>query len=439
MKTYNHLFESMLLPDTVAKCALDAAEGKLRRREVMSAFREFDKTYDHVVSCAKNPNYRPCEDNTHEIIDGANHKPREIEKPMFCPEQILHHMIIEPFKPVLLDGLYEQVYGCLPPTVKEGKDGRKLIRKYGPHAAIRQLRKWVQTGTKVFVAETDIHHAYGSVKIAILSRQMRRVIKDKEWLRITHQFLHYRPGNPADEELRGLILGHYTSPWFFNFYLKQFDHFAAALPGVKYLRFADNIFLVGTNKRKVHKALDAIREYLGRELELELNSCTQVYRFEYEDRRGKFRGRAVNALGAVIHCNRVTLRKSILMRIRRKSMRIVRKNGSVTWHDGASMFSRLSWIRHTDTYIYYMKYIKPNLNTRQLKQRVRNHSRKLMPIAKERRRIINDGLEKSARLSGREAAGVGHDNERGRCLPEEEHRTHHGRGYGREDCRTLAV
>lgn len=403
MRTYKHLFEPMLLPETVAKCALDAAEGKLRRKEVIGAFVKFDKAYDLVVSCAKNPDYRPCEDNTHEIIDGANHKPREIEKPMFCPEQILHHMIIEPFKPVLLDGLYEQVYGCLPPTVKVGKDGKKTIRKYGPHAAIRQLRKWVQIGAKVYVAETDIHHAYGSVNIAILTRKMRRVIRDGEWLRLTYQFLHYKPDDLASEELCGLILGHYTSPWFFNFYLKDFDHFAAALPGVKYLRFADNIFLVGASKRKVHKALAAIRDYLGRELKLELNSCTQVYRFEYQDRRGKIRGRAVNALGAVIHYNRVTLRKSILMRMRRKAMRIARKKGSVTWHDGASMLSRLSWIRHTDTHTYYAKYIKPNINTRQLKRRIREHSRKLMPIAEERRRIINDGLEKSARLAGREA------------------------------------
>ncbi len=405
MKTYTHLFDPMLKPITVAKCALDAAEGKLHRKEVIGAFVKFDKTHDRVVTCAKDPNYRPCEDNTHEIIDGANHKPREIEKPMFCPEQILHHMIVEPFKPVLLDGLYEQVYGCLPPVIKQMPNGKiKVVKKFGPHAAIRQLRKWVQIGRKVYVCETDIHHAYGSVRIATLARQMARVIKDKEWLRLTFQFLHYRENDPESEELCGLILGHYTSPWFFNFYLKQFDHFAAALPGVKYLRFADNFFLVGTSKRKVHRALDAIREYLRRELKLELNGSTQVYRFEYGlgryDKKGEelTRGRAVNALGAVIHHNRVTLRKSILMRARRKALRIAKKTNR-TWHDGSSMFARLSWIRFTDTYTYYAEHIKPIINTRQLKAKVRKHSLEAMPIAEERRRIINDGLEKSARLS----------------------------------------
>lgn len=402
MKTYKHLFEQMLSPDMVCRCALEAAEGKLRRHEVMRAFLNFDATYDHVVACAHNPNYHPCENNTHEIIDGANHKAREIEKPMFCPEQILHHMIIEPFKPVLLSGLYEQVYGCLPPDIRTGRDGKTWVRKFGPHAAIRQLQKWVQTGGKVYVCETDIHHAYGSVHIATLATQMERVIKDKEWLRLVFQFLHFVPGASGSEDLRGLILGHYTSPWFFNFYLKDFDRFAAALDGVKYLRFADNFFLVGTNKRKVHRALDAMREYLRKKLSLELNRCTQVYRFEWQDKTGKVRGRAVNALGAVVHHDRVTLRKGILLRMRRKAVRIARKSRK-TWHDGASMFSRLAWIRFTNTWQYYAKYIKPNLNTRQLKAKVRAHSRALAPAAEKRRRTIYEGLEKSARLLGRKA------------------------------------
>lgn len=411
MKTYKHLFQTMLNPETVAKCALDAAEGKLRRREVLTAFREFDNTYDLVTACAKDPNFCPCEDNRHEIIDGANHKSREIEKPMFCPEQILHHMIIEPFKPVLMDGLYEQVYGCIPPMITVDKNGKKHIRKYGPHAAVHQLKKWVQVGKKVYVAEADVHHAYGSVRIAILAKQMKRVIKDREWLRLTFQFLHYKPNDPSADMMCGLILGHYTSPWFFNFYLKGFDHFAAAIPDVKYLRFADNIFLVGTNKRKVRRALDAIREYLWSELRLRLNDNSQVYRFEYgigkfgKDGRELTRGRAVNALGAVIHHNRVTLRKSILMRIRRKALRIASKE-KTTWHDGASMFSRLSWIHHTNNYKYYEKHIKTNINTRQLKAKVRKHSRKLLPVAELRRRLIYDGLEKSTRLSGRKTNGI---------------------------------
>ena len=398
MRTYKRLFEFMLIPQIVAKCTLEAAKGKTHRPEVMYSIKHFDKTYDHVVRCAKDPNYRPCEDNVHEIIDGANNKAREIEKPKFCPEQILHHMIIEPFKEILMDGLYSEVYGCLPPIQVKTPSGNYKKKKFGPHMAIKRLKKWVWKKKKTYVCETDIHHAYASVIISVLIKQLRKVIKDEEWIRLVSQFLHYYPNEKGCEDIRGLILGHYTSPWFFNFYLKEFDHFAASLKEVKYMRYADNMFLVGHSKRRVHKALEKMKEYLETELGMTLNGCTQVYRFEHEDKDGNIKGRAVNALGCIIHHNRLTLRKGILERFRRKANKVKHKVNK-TWHDGSSIFSRFATIRFTDTKTYCNKYIKPGLNTRELKRKVRTHSKRMHPIIEERRRIINDGLEKSKRLA----------------------------------------
>lgn len=398
MKTYKHLFEQMVTPEAVYYAAMDAAEHKIHRKEVMKALTHFDDTYDYVIQCINDPCWRPCEDNVHEIIDGANNKQREIEKPLFCPEQIVHHMLIEPFKPVLMNGLYEQVYGCLPPIVEKVVNGVPYVRRFGPHAAIHQLCKWVQNKGEIYVCESDIHHAYGSVHIPTLARQMERVIKDRQWLDLTYKFLHYSSDNPNCQNLRGLILGHYTSPWFFNFYLKEFDHVMAGQPGIHYMRFADNFFICGPDKNQVHSAIRLARKYLSENLSLELNPCTQVYRFEYFDKQtNKVRGRAINALGSVIHYNRVTLRKSILERMRRKAHRISRKT-RVTWHDGASMLSRLSYTRGTQCYSYYLKHIKPIIDVRMLKRKVRLHSRAIQPIAEQRRRRINDSMEKSTRL-----------------------------------------
>lgn len=393
MKTFDNLLESSLTPQTVCKCMLDAAKGKLRRREVLDTFRRFDKTYETVTACARSPDFVPREDNIHRIVDGTNHKVREIEKPMFCPEQILHHVLMEPFQCIVMHGLYEQVYGCMPKVYQTTAGGKVIVRKYGPHAAIHQLKKWVQVNKKIYVAELDVHHAYDSVDIVILMQELRRVIKDERWLSIIGRFLHAdEPGH------KGLKLGHYTSPWLFNFYLKRFDHFVAVLDGVRYLRFADNLFLVGSNKRRVHLAVDAIRAYLHNNLKLELNRSAQVYRFEYMDKYGKVRGRAVNALGAVIHYNRVTLRKQILRGMRRKAIRIDHKQRA-TWYDASSLFSRIAWVRHTDTYGYYRRHVKPHINTRKLKQKLRNYSRASRPAAESRRKIVYDGLDKSARLA----------------------------------------
>lgn len=389
MKTYKHLYETMLNPENhlITLCAVEAAQGKIRRKEVYNSLINIKETKKLVTSCLENPNYVPCEDNQCTVIDGANHKKREIEKPNFYPEQIIHHVLIEPFKPVVLDGLYEHVYGCLPPVTTINKNGKSLTKTFGLHTAIRQLKKWLRTDKKTYICEADIHHAYASVRLDILYKKLERVVKDRRWLRVACQVIHYSPY--SREKRCGLVLGHYPSPWLFNFYLKDFDHFVASLEGVKYLRFADNLFLIGHNKRKVHKALKDIQEYLGNELGLELNKSTQIYRFEYQGKYGTVRGRAVNALGIVLHHNRYTLRKSILRRVRRKATNVKKKGTGATWHDGSSVFALLSWLDHTQTFNYFSTYIKPGLKVRLLRNKVRNHSKKIAPVyTKIRRQVI---------------------------------------------------
>lgn len=462
MRTYTGLFDEMMDPQVVWDSMIDAAEGKLRRPEVQYAIKHFDKTYDIVTRCAKDPNYRPCEDNVHTIIDGANNKPREIEKPKFCPEQILHHMIIHPFKPILLKSLYNEVYGCLPPKVIIGNDGKAKVKKFGPHAAIHRLCKWIQPKPKdkklkkLYVCEADIHHAYASVKIPVLIQQLKTIIRDPEWIRLVSEFLHYDPEEEEkayayidDETLDttqlppGLVLGHYTSPWFFNFYLSMLDHHMTlrkprktkrkiAKPIFHYLRYADNIFMISSNKQTLHEALNDMKEYLWKFLGMRLNRSTQVYRFEYpilgvdgkvvkrKNGKDKVKGRAVNALGVVIHYNRVTLRKSSLKRLRKKANKVKQKS-KVTWHDGCSICSRMAMIKATDTKTYADKYIKPGLDMHLLKAKIRARTKKMQPTIKERRRMINDGMAESKQLARRSAGGVRYDQQQCGCVPASEH------------------
>lgn len=444
MKTYSGLFEAMLDPWTVWNCMLDAAEGKLHRPEVRYAILHFDRTYEKVIKCAKDPNYRPCEDNVHKIIDGANNKLREIEKPKFCPEQILHHMIIHPFKPIMMRMIYNEVYGCLPPKkIKIDKD-RYRIKKFGPHAAVKRLQKWSNKDRdKLYVCEADIHHAYASVKIPVLMSMLERIIDDPDWLRLVGEFLHYNPETKESTD-GGLILGHFTSPWFFNFYLCTMDyHMVLQEPKKKqkrrakrtvfhYLRYADNIFMVSTNKKYLHTKLKDMKEYLHDILGMELNGSTQIYRFEhpYEDEnknmikllngKTKMLGRAINALGFVIHYDRLCLRKSTLKRLRRKANKL-RQKDNLTWHDAYSICSRMALIRFCDTKTYASKYVKPGINFKYLKQKVRQHQKMMGPIITERRRVIDDGLENSEWLTDRPAGGIRYDEQPCRGVSTQKH------------------
>ena len=147
----------------------------------------------------------------------------------------------------------------------------------------------------------------------------------------------------------------------------------------------DNMFIFCANKRRLHAMVREIERFLRDELHLRLNRSRQVFRFEGVSRRtGKVSGRAINALGYIVHRDRITLRKSILKRARAKANRMHRLHRCRRC-DAAAMISYLGWLSPTDTYRYYLKYIKPKVSIQHCKRRI-------SALAKRERSRKNDKL-----------------------------------------------
>jgi hypothetical protein len=143
-----------------------------------------------------------------------------------------------------------------------------------------------------------------------------------------------------------------------------------------YMRYADDIVVKGRNKKELHRIRRMSEAYLENEMHQHLKRNWQVFRFEYKDKRsGKIRGRALDFMGFVFHYNRTTLRKTILNRSTRKARKIGKKDRA-TWYDAAQMLSYMGHYKHTDTYDYYTKNIKPYVNIHELKKIASRHSRK---------------------------------------------------------------
>lgn len=109
-------------------------------------------------------------------------------------------------------------------------------------------------------------------------------------------------------------------------------------------------------------------------------------------------------MGFQFHRDRITMRKSTIQRARAKAFRIKAKD-KATWYDAAVMLSYMGWFDHTDTYDYYLKYIKPNVNVKKLKKVVSKHQRK----ENERERLENSNGN-TAGASGGGGQGVIADN-----------------------------
>ena len=258
-----------------------------------------------------------------------------------------------------MKGFYEYSCGSIP--------------KRGCHYGKKHVEKWIRSypeNETVYVLKMDIRHFFENIDHDILKSKLSKIIRDKKFLRLVFKII--------DNHEVGLPLGYYTSQWFANFYLKDFDHFVKEELGAEfYIRYMDDMTIFSTDKQRLHEIRKAIEEYLGTKLHVHLKDNWQV--FPLAETKDDNHGRCLDFMGFKFYRKYTSVRKSILYRVRRKANKIDKKNREgkpVTWKDATSMISYMGWIDKTNTYQYYLDYIKPKVIIKSMKRKVSKHHRK---------------------------------------------------------------
>ena len=352
MKTYKNLYEQYISDENIVRAIRECRPRKRSHVLIDKMLENTDAWIPVVRSWAEN--FHNANHTPKIIYDGVSRKKREIIVPT-DKEQIIHHMLMNVFEPVLMQGFYEHSYGSIP------NRGAEKCKYY----IERDIRKKDQI--KYFL-KMDIRKYYNSINTKILIRKLREVIKDKRYLAILEEVINVKPV--------GLPLGFYTSQMLAHFYLKDFDRFVKEdLKAPFYYRYVDDIVIHANNKRYLHKVECAIIDYLNRELALDLNNKRQVFRFRYIDRNGKQRGRDLDFLGYRFFIDRTILRKSIMLKSSRKAKRIYKKN-KFTTYDARQMLAYMAKVDNADVYNMYLCRIKPYVNIKRCKRKISAHDRK---------------------------------------------------------------
>lgn len=362
LKSYNGLFDAMMVREEAAASIEEAAQHKKDRPSVQYILAHKEAVAERVCRKIERGEWHPPHHEKKKLQEGSHKKQREIVKPRFDDEQIVHHMIVRQLRPIITPRLYRYAYGSLP--------------RRGTHAAVQVMTRWRNGyGEKRFYCfEGDVKQFYDSIDTELLKRKLDRRIRDKRYKEVLFRII--------DGAGPGLPKGFYPSPWLANLYMEEFDHFVVqVLKPDHYLRYMDNLFIFHRNKKELHRMVEQIALFLKRRLHLRLKDDWQVYRFEKKKKpegmtaeqekqwRRRAKGRAINALGFVLHRDRVTIRKSILKRTRAKANHMYRKK-RYTRHDAASMVSRIGAFKHADAYGYYLTYIKPKVSIHYCKRRI---------------------------------------------------------------------
>ena len=361
MHSYSNLYETLLDKNLIATCFWEASKGKRKQRRVKEVLLNLQEHVDIVYDMLLNETFEPVPHEPKIINENSSKKTREIIRPNYAYEQIFHHLAMKVFSPIVERSLYH--LSCA------------NIKCRGIGYADRYVRKVFgkYKGKKLYILKMDIHHYYNSIDRSILKSKLRKLFKDDKYYNLLCKIIDY----DGDANGIGIPLGYYSSQWFGNYYLLEFDYFVKQKLGAEnYIRYADDMVIFGTNKKKLHKIREQITAYLRNKLHLELKSNWQVFRFEYYDKKdGKIKGRALDFLGYVYHYNRKTLRKSILFRARKKANKI-KKVKKITWYSSTQMLSYMGWFKHADTYGYFKKYIYTIVKPQSLRKVVSKHNRK---------------------------------------------------------------
>lgn len=323
---------------------MQSSKGKRDQRRVKAILDNADEYAEKIRNMLLTYRYHPSPYIKKVIKDGASKKERVIFKPNYYPDQIIHWALILQIQPIIMKGMYQYCCGSIP----------NRGTSHGQNA----LRKWLNNdykGTK-YCLKLDVHKFYPSIDTIILKEMFRKKIKDNRCIWLIDTII---------DSAEGLPIGNYTSQWFSNFFLEGMDHFIKEeLQAKYYIRYVDDFVILGGNKRKLHRELDKIKEYL-KSINLEVKGDWQVF---------KVNSRPIDFLGLKFYRSKTILRKRTALRITRR-LRKISKKASLNYQDACAVISYWGWIKRSDSYNFYHKNVKPIVTVSEAKKVVRDYAK----------------------------------------------------------------
>lgn len=346
MKRVGYLYEKMCDLSLIRYAIRKAAQGKTYKHYIRKVLQNEEAYALRIQEMLVNESVKLSPNRQITIYDRSCSKERIITVPKFFPDQILHWVVMLVIEPIITKGMYRFNCGSVP--TRGGMESKRYVERALKDKKIR------------YVAKLDISKFFNSVKPKYLMAMFRNKIKDEKVLRLINAILE----NGGD----CLPIGYYTSQWFSNFFLEGFDHYVKEeLKIKKYVRYVDDMVLLDTNKRKLHKAIARMDEYLHK-IGLKLKRNYQVW---------KVGSRPIDFVGFRFYQDKTVLRKKIFFRLCRR-VRNVRKSGYITVHQAQGILSLLGWLSHINAWKFYKEKIYPYAPKSRLKNIVSNHAKKLL-------------------------------------------------------------
>lgn len=245
---------------------------------------------------------------------------------------------------------YIAIEGLMPLLRRIGEHQYASIEGRGPLKGARQIRRWLKNKAMRYAAKADIKKCYQNIKKDKLMVFLRKHVKNDLLLKLVQLLLD------AFEE--GLSIGSYLSQYLCNLYMsviyhevmenmhrirKHKDGTCERINLVKHaIFFADDILILGTNKKDIRKAMKLIVK-MAADMGLVIKPDYQVYRTD----------KICTDMMGYKNCNdRMIIRGRVFLRIRkayRKAWKYYKTRKRIAPKLAKRCMSYSGYFKHTDS------------------------------------------------------------------------------------------
>jgi RNA-directed DNA polymerase len=327
MKRYGNLYTEICSIENLRLAHKNARKGKTYYPEVIKIDKDPDKYLIPIQKMLQNKSYFTSKYRIFEIVDRG--KRREICDLPYYPDRIVHWALIQIIEPILMKHLIETTYAALP--------GR------GTHKALRKMRRYMddRNGT-AYCLKIDVSKYFPNIDKEILKNKFRKRIKCPDTLWLIDEII--------DSFEKGIPIGNYTSQYFGNYYLSDFDHWIKEEKKIKYyLRYMDDMIFFAPTKEELHDLIRDIHNYLGEELHLSVKPNWQVFPTAV---------RGVDFVGYRTFYSYTLLRKSTKKRLKRASKKLLSQKSDgipFTASNISTIASYMGLLKWCNSYRLYLK------------------------------------------------------------------------------------
>lgn len=395
MKTYCKtvdITDRKLIQKAVYKCL----KKKYKRRDSLTMFSEYTGLPTNTIKGMFNefglngmkPMVETVVDGVREeIIQGNIHF-----QPIWYREKI--DASSQKVRRIGIQNIKQQIYDYI--AVEAMKDFLRRIREYqcaalkgrGQSYGIKAIKRWMRNKDIRYAGQCDISKCYPSIDRNKLMEFLRKYIKNEPLLELIEMLIMTFD--------TGLSIGSYLSQYLCNLFLSQIYHEIAEnmyrirkkrngtierVNLVKHqLFFMDDILILGTNAKDIHKAMKLIIQKAD-EMGLKIKDSWTVYTTVT---KRKDDGHFIDIMGVRIYRQHITIRRRVFLRVRRsykKAQSLVKQRKKIPVWLARKCMSYKGILDHTDSYNIKRRY---NANkTIQICKGVISHESKIRHYTRE--------------------------------------------------------